>query len=419
MSLVSGHKNQPSEAELQALRDRAEARRVTRRSCMISFLIVAVLIGFPLQCIVSSLAPVTLFPLRNTSPVRLSDSECGTWDTTVWPIFSSFSAGGIAAIDAASENDLWALTLSGNVLRGNGHDWQQVQTLKSADGRAVQGENISVRTAKDTWALGTYSDALDGGGLLFHWRGDSFVQVPLPGADPPPAINAVVALSEDDAWFVGSRGHIWHWNGKDIEATAPADPDVQRFDLQGISAVSPGDIWAVGPESVGWPDEGIALHWDGAQWSIARKWSGAFAPTQGNKFGTPSHVLAVSPDNVWVLGTASIAHWDGRNWEEQQVPGPGGNREVYLSSITTSPSGDIWALGAESTHDTLDFRPFAVRWNGKQWNVVPVPHPLKQGSFEAAKALPDRLVAAGAAFQDDELALQYAMLAEFRPASCP
>ena len=235
----------PERISIQASRRK---RRPLRRSCLISVLVIAAIIGVPAYWWMSSYAPVTLFPVQGTLDVTSYRGECGKWDTTVWPPSSSFSAA--EAVDASSEKDLWIGTGAGNILRGDGQNWQHVQTLKTADAKQVRVRQIDVHTDNDVWVVGEYQAeshnpnsmeayAEPWRSAVFHWDGKNFEHVTVSGADPLASrgvlpVESMAAIAVDDAWFVGSVGRIWHWNGKEIAAVEPADLDIKRFDLNSI-----------------------------------------------------------------------------------------------------------------------------------------------------------------------------------------
>jgi len=98
------------------------------------------------------------------------------------------------------------------------------------------------------------------------------------------------------------------------------------------------------------------------------------------------------------------------------MPSFDGYGNVLFSSITASASDDIWAVGYGWTDNP---RPFAVHWDGTKWSIVAVPSPLNMGYFDAVKAFPGKLWAAGSAYQDEDSGPVYSMSAEFKATSCP
>jgi len=62
-------------------------------------------------------------------------------------------------------------------------------------------------------------------------------------------------------------------------------------------------------------------------------------------------VYAVKPSDVWAVGhrdgstlSPVIMHWNGSGWSFETLPTTGPN--TYISAITRSPFGTIFAVGA-------------------------------------------------------------------------
>lgn len=106
--------------------------------------------------------------------------------------------------------------------------------------------------------------------------------------------------------------------------TAPS-PGLSSNELQGVSAVSATDTWAVG-----WargltrfaPISTVTLHWNGTTWSRVR------SPDPGNSGGEGTSELfgvsALSRTDAWAVGDyisqttgvtdTLILHWNGSIW---------------------------------------------------------------------------------------------------------
>ena len=84
-------------------------------------------------------------------------------------------------------------------------------------------------------------------------------------------------------------------------------------------AIAPNDVWTVGQGYASPVNRTLALHWDGAAWSVVA------TPNIGQGFLANSlyGVSAVSSDDVWAVGIgqqAMTVHWDGARW--RVVPNP-------------------------------------------------------------------------------------------------
>src|SRR5262249_19225230 len=95
-------------------------------------------------------------------------------------------------------------------------------------------------------------------------------------------------------------------------------------------------------------------------------------------------VAAVSPRNVWAVGTYAAAyrysdrtlvlHWDGTTWKRIPSPHPGFWRwGSQLSGVAAVSAQSGWAGGVDYDRGpkvTLLSRTLVLRWNGKQWRRV-------------------------------------------------
>jgi hypothetical protein len=136
-------------------------------------------------------------------------------------------------------------------------------------------------------------------------------------------------------------GHRW------VASALPARlPDF----ISDASATGPADIWAI--SSYG----RYVLHWDGASWQIARRWS---------EPGYFTDIVATSARDAWVFGTTANGsnslgtwHFDGRAW----LRSGGAARDIYRASAISSR--DIWAIAAGTRSDAV------LRFEGRRWHRV-------------------------------------------------
>jgi hypothetical protein len=150
---------------------------------------------------------------------------------------------------------------------------------------------------------------------------------------------AIAALSESDAWGVGTHSPLptgiypltEHWDGTRWTAVPCPSPgsaaEPTRSDLAAVAVDAPDDAWAVG----GWspikhnsPRYPLIEHWNGAKWSIVP------APSsRGYTSSSLSAVAAISPTAAWALGGGTTAggrqvtalmRWDGARWRYLPTP---------------------------------------------------------------------------------------------------
>jgi len=142
--------------------------------------------------------------------------------------------------------------------------------------------------------------------------------------------------------------------------------------LNGVTAVSAADVWAVGGYESGTTTKTLTQHWNGKSWKVVR------SPDKGTEASLNS-VYAVSSANVWAAGSYSngstsrtlVEHWNGRSWKIVWTPnvGAGSNR---LMSVRGTSGHDIWAVGDASISSTIS-RTVILHWTGRRWQLSPSP----------------------------------------------
>ena len=119
--------------------------------------------------------------------------------------------------------------------------------------------------------------------------------------------------------------------------------------LPGLPAtVASNDVWAVGNAG---SLKTLAIHWDGASWSVVP--TPALNPNDTNPVLVG--IVALSSNNIWTAGQfivpveGSAQHtltenWNGSRWTV--VPSPNAkNSNNRLHGITATPSDTLWAVG--------------------------------------------------------------------------
>ncbi len=195
--------------------------------------------------------------------------------------------------------------------------------------------------------------------LIEHWNGTDWRVVPSPdvGATSQ-SLPGVAAIASDDAWAVGYYGTsssdlrtlILHWNGSVWSVVPSPNLGAGSNKLESVAAVSANDIWAVGHywSETERRERTLAMHWDGHAWSVVP------SPIAGAGDNELDGVTAISGDNIWAVGgyfdvrsgrnLALIEHWDGSHWSI--VPNPAnGTRPPMLHAAAADHSGTVWAVG--------------------------------------------------------------------------
>ena len=144
---------------------------------------------------------------------------------------------------------------------------------------------------------------------------------------------------------------VGHWNGDRLASARLSNPAGRDgyATLSDVSATSPTDVWAAGTSSAhGTPVSYHTLveHYDGESWQVMDTPS-----PSGTSGSLLEGIDAVSPTDVWAVGEPScprclIEHWDGVSWSilPSPAPGPPGS-EQGLSSVTATSADDAWAVG--------------------------------------------------------------------------
>jgi hypothetical protein len=256
----------------------------------------------------STLAGSTAHP-----PGTLARGECIPWEVVDIPtdVYEE-----ITAIDGISSSDVWAVGDSfvyphpPTIRHWDGQTWT-VSTAGIPDGNLF---DVDVRAADDAWAVGMHRNHQRT--LALHWDGQAWTDVPTPS------------------------------------------PQLSFDDLQGVSALGPSDVWAVGQDGY---RHGLVIHWDGTSWS-----RGDFVDhAQGEVF---NDVLALSENDVWAAGQwfggsssqPFVQHWDGSSWTEVTLPDA--HHDGVLRDLDASGPNDVWAVGWE-----WEGPQFIYRWGGVAW----------------------------------------------------
>jgi hypothetical protein len=236
------------------------------------------------------------------------------------------------------------------ILHWNGRAWSRVKALSPGRSDILRG--VTALSPTNVWAVGRecLSNCRGAGPnvvtLILHWDGTAWSQVPSPSPSPPQGgLFSVSADSPTDVWAVGGPPtEALHWDGISW-SLVPSPGTAVWF---GVSAVSPTDALAVGtycqpPNINGCHYTSIGMHWDGAAWSSDP------TPNPRSVHRDLDGVSAVSPTDAWAVGSylpnrggyrTLIAHWNGTTWSRVSSPTPGltpTSCPQYLPAPATTP----------------------------------------------------------------------------------
>lgn len=267
---------------------------------------------------------------------------------------------------------------------------------------------VAAPAAADIWTVGYHWENV-GGALEFralaeHSSGGGFTIVPTPdretGAPVNDMLQDVSGVSSSDVWTVGtsrasgtpSQTLIEHWDGHTWRITTSANPGVYGNDLEGVTAIAPNDVWAVGARQDAFYQTPMAEHWNGATWTVA---------TVPNPTGCTGHsyltdVTAIATNNVWATGWCGsggstpeqgyIVRWNGTRWLVKAAYGDiPANTELY--GVAARHVGDVWAVGTFRAGGGA----LAVHWNGHTWTQQTIGAPQETANLRAVAGTRGRL----------------------------
>ena len=299
---------------------------------------------------------------------------------------------GLFAASASSPRDIWAVGES--VIHFDGTKWTAFRPAMNTRISALNG--VVAISPTLAWAAGNLSNTNGTPGqVIEQWNGTTWSVFPGPkfAAGDQPSIFAMTSTSANDIWAIGSllsdSGQLLsflfeHWNGKQWTATSSISNDAFLF---GASADATNDVWAVGFNGAENDDsKTLALHYNGARWKTTA------TPSVGTGANQLNGVLALAPNDVWAVGFSTpvpppaqaatltlIEHFDGSSWSVVPSPNVGPN-SIYQSNrlfgLTANSPTDIFAFGSYFASDGSGHQmTLLLHWDGTSWTIIPSPNP--------------------------------------------
>jgi len=361
-------------------------QRITRVSCM-SFLFLALL------------AVSSMYVTHRTATAKAAPmSGCGTWGIVNTPNPGS-GHNYLNSVAAISANDVWAVGSEDNngptqtlTEHWNGFIWSVIPV--SMPDAGMSGSffyGVSAVSTNDVWAVGSYynNNVNNYQTLTEHWNGTNWSIVASPNPGSPDSLNGVAAISTRDVWAVGnytsagsgaSHTLTEHWNGSKwsvVNSPNLVNSETKGGGLNGLTAISAGNIWAVGRffNARTHVFQTLIEHWNGSKWSVVA--SPNIQATDNYLTG----VTAISIRDLWAVGytfgstsQTLIEHWNGSKWRIVSSPGPGASAN-FFEGVTAISSNDVWAIGEYLTSKSSSFQTLTEQWNGSTWSVVASPNP--------------------------------------------
>jgi hypothetical protein len=280
----------------------------------------------------------------------------------------------LRGLAAVSPTDIWAVGVS----RGPSGEQARIQhwdgagwTVSPVVARAVQGDvfnGVAATGPADVWAVG-YTAGVNGlqeATRIDHWDGHGWTTVPSPNPTLTwNELDGVVALSPTDVWavgyakddFSGAEALVEHWNGHSWNVVPVANPGSSWNQLASVAARGPHDIWAVGWQQDQGSRSSLTEHWDGTTWSVV--------PVDA---GQELKAVTVSGGQVWATGARSV-RWDGSHWQQDRMPTSVDGVEVWSASASALDDG--WIVGSMVARGGE--RVLVEHWDGTVWRIVAAP----------------------------------------------
>ncbi len=268
------------------------------------------------------------------------------YDGSSWRETSAPDVGPLTAVGVTADGAAWALGPAGVILHWDGLQWESVVTAAQDGGAVLRG--LTALAPNNVWAVGSEQ----GAPFATHWNGATWRTVVLPATPGGGSLNAISGATTD-LWAVGSAAdatHVLtlHYDGTDWSSVP--DAGVSDGGLLTVAAIAPNDVWAGG--------DALLQHYDGRQWrDVSQSFSGVCAA-----------LTAVSSSHVWLGSAGGVAHWDGAAWQSvtaQQMGLPARADAEFAAVSALSPT-DVWAAGTLGT-DGLTSSPLVVHWDGVAW----------------------------------------------------
>jgi hypothetical protein len=198
------------------------------------------------------------------------------WDGTSWKVVKSPNIGttsNLAGITAATPTNLWAVGYSYSIdtsdtsallLHFVAGKWKLAPAPPLGAGDHLLF-GVSAISANEAWAVG-YQELYPNPEqtLALHWNGTAWSAIPSPNKatdyGSSDRLIDIAAVSSNDVYAVGwyaseftnhfqHRTMVQRWNGNAWTVTSSASPG-KSADLEGVSALATGGVWAAGLYSI-------------------------------------------------------------------------------------------------------------------------------------------------------------------------
>lgn len=351
--------------------------------------------GILLTCAAAQTSRFTVVSTPNPNPVADTlNAVAAIGPNNVWAVGyrgSNFPTNGTTTLIEHFDGTAWSVVPSPNP----GH-----QTANCPAGETANVLNaVAGTSANDVWAVGYFFNCatqIELQPLILHWDGSRWKvsQASILSTRGNNALNGVVALSPTDVWAVGYQVNptnsgvltlVEHWDGTKWSVVSSPNANQNGNSLNSVTAVSATDIWAVG-SLVDQPtntNQTLIEHYDGFQWSIVPSPNGSLGDLDQNILNS---VVAVAPNDVTAVGfnlnasipnaVTLIEHWDGAAWSI--VPSPNVSTDVgaanHLNAVAMVSPTDIYGVGwFEDAATGGQHTTLMEHFDGSKWTIAASP----------------------------------------------
>lgn len=297
-----------------------------------------------------------------------------------------FQASSDAAGDAMAAGYRYVINTAYDpmVVQWTGTKWAPMTVPAHGSDAILSG--IAVNSASSAVAVGYFAPSSSANSHAFAeiWNGSSWtVSFPPTFKDgatfEPTSLTHAASTSASNVWAVGFHITSAHVQVPLIEhysngawSVASNTQTGAGGTLNDVATDTPSDAWAVGSQNPTVSSQApFAKHYTGTGWqTVSTPSLGTFSELDGVGIAAATDAWGVGSSFNGSIRVPIAMHWDGAHWSLVTVPNPSANG-ASLSSVTALGSKDVWAFGTQRTDQFGHSGPLIEHWNGTAWSIVP------------------------------------------------
>jgi len=280
--------------------------------------------------------------------------------------------------------------------RWNGKEWSIQETKIPTGAKSSSLSSVSCTTSEACSAVGHYVNSSSVEVPLAEgWNGKewSIQETKIPTEAKSSSLAGLWCTSSKACTAVGkytnSAGTVVtlaeSWNGLLWSIQTTENPSGAKSSiLSGVSCTSAEACTAAGNYTNSASKQiTLAERWNGKAWAIQT--SNPKIEAEGQLAGDSTGVSCTSTEACTAVGwyqnnsgkNQTLAErWNGKEWSIQLTPNPSEAIESHLFGVSCSSAEACIAVGYYSSSEN-PLRPFAARWNGKEWSLQEVKAPAE------------------------------------------